>query len=1662
MKRTSKNLILSAVLSTLAISYSQAATFQWRGTTSNVWTLPGNWAATNTNGQTITAGPAPTNGTYNHRLNINNGAGNEAIYTAAFGTTNYEVVATNSRGLVIGSGAAASGGGNGTLRITGGKFITSGTLGGDVIGNGNTGALILDGGDYEASRLVAMGLGGGATSILTIGNGSTATVPTLDLNATTATISINNGTLQLNNFTRTNGTNTINIDGGTLKARQTTVNFLPDLATTSLFIKSNGATIDSNGFNITVAEPLLTDVSSTGGGLTKKGAGTLTLTGANTYTGETKVNAGKLILPATTTSLAKTTIESGASLGLSANTTGITTPELISNGGVIDLNLGLFNPSNPVPINATTLTANSNTVINISGSSIPVGTFTIIDYGTKSGTFTLGTLPNNMAATLNDTGSVLEIIVTSPSATSFIWSAVNGDWDTTTLNWNGNTAAYGEPALVSFPTAAAGIVTLTADRSPLSFSIDSNSSYFFDGPGLITGATGITKTGSGLAYFTAANSYAGNVTIQAGVVVKELADTTTGNITVSNNAAFALGENVTDGAGQTIQIAGPGLTAVKEGYAAVQRGSLSALTGNNTWAGNVIFDNTANTRIGVQDNANLTISGNITETVVGSTLAFRHGNAAGGNITLSGTGNNWTGATQIFGGGGAFILGANQTLPAAALLQVGSSGIAGATTLDLNGFQQTAAGLNRVNEDAINPAYITNNGTVDSTLTLNPLIDRGFSGIIKDGATNKINLAIGGPAVQQLTGLNTYSGSTTITNGTLRLAGAGDINSTSAILVNGAAAAIVNNSSSVVLPSVTVTAGSINGTSGFSNVTIADSSTNEVNHGNGTTDDLGFENLTFQGDAKINIRTDSQNSLNVSNTLTTTGINGIVTIDVLQAPTLNVGDEIPLILYGNFTGNISDFAAGTVAGLSGRQTASIINTGTAIALKIGGQDVRWSGAQSGVWSTTPVAGSFNWKQQPANTGTEFLSNDTVTFGDDATGTTNIVINDNTVTPTGVVFDNDVLDYTLSGTDGIATGKLSKFGLKKLTIFNANLYDGVTNLAEGVIHIQNNLALGSAIGNTVIVANAALQLSGNISVAENLMINGTGEANDGAIRSLSGNNTLTGTVALGSSGAVIAADSGSLLIDSVAGITGTGFGLKVMGSGTTTVTAGIKTGAGSVTKEGTGILNLNGPSTYTGTTTVTAGSLQFNNTTFTSSFFQIESGAVVDIKTSAFYSAATTTFSGAGTLRKSGVDTLVWQTPVVTFALASGGLIDVQEGSLTGGSNNNDIWTNNLSDLHVASGATFNGVEANVVVDVISGSGTISSGFNVASYTGGAGFTIGADNGSGSFDGLIVNGSFPGKIVKTGTGTQKLNGANTYTGTTTINGGTLVINGLQNAATGAVAVAANATLAGNGTLGGAVTNNGTIAPGDAGIGTLTVAASTSNTGAQWAIQYGAASSDKLVVNSNLDLTNTVLNLTELSAPSASSFVIAECTGTLSGSFANAPTLPSGYSLVIDTVAKQVRLEVVSAYATWANAKGLTAANDAATADPDGDGQTNLAEFAFDGHPLQAGNGVKSHVFTVDSDADLDADKELVLTIAVRKDAPAFAGLPMSSSVDGIVYTIEGSTDLMSFSTGVTVVPTPVVTNLPATSSADYVYRSFSLSGSNALSGKGFLRAKVTKP
>ena len=232
--------------------------------------------------------------------------------------------------------------------------------------------------------------------------------------------------------------------------------------------------------------------------------------------------------------------------------------------------------------------------------------------------------------------------------------------------------------------------------------------------------------------------------------------------------------------------------------------------------------------------------------------------------------------------------------------------------------------------------------------------------------------------------------------------------------------------------------------------------------------------------------------------------------------------------------------------------------------------------------------------------------------------------------------------------------------------------------------------------------------------------------------------------------------------------------------------------GGISKDGDGPMIISGPASFTGASTVLAGTLVYANA-FAASAHTIASGAVLELNTASNRFSGTTSFSGVGTLRKTGAGTIEWGSGAVTFSLGAGALIDIQEGAFIGGSYGNEIWTTNLADLNVAAGAVFNGVEANVRVNRLTGTGTIKSGYGGAGYQA---LTFGVDNGSGPFDGVITNAVSAANIVKEGTGTIVFLGANTYTGTTLVSTGTLQVGDggtIGALGTGAVTISAGATL-----------------------------------------------------------------------------------------------------------------------------------------------------------------------------------------------------------------------------------------------------------------------------
>lgn len=140
-------------------------------------------------------------------------------------------------------------------------------------------------------------------------------------------------------------------------------------------------------------------------------------------------------------------------------------------------------------------------------------------------------------------------------------------------------------------------------------------------------------------------------------------------------------------------------------------------------------------------------------------------------------------------------------------------------------------------------------------------------------------------------------------------------------------------------------------------------------------------------------------------------------------------------------------------------------------------------------------------------------------------------------------------------------------------------------------------------------------------------------------------------------------------------------------------------------------------------------------------------------------------------------------------------------------------------------------------------------------------TLGGTNtGNNTISGVIAdNNATTGRIalIKADAGTWVLSGNNTYTGSTNVTSGTLLVNGNQTSATGNVTVAAGATLGGNGTLGGATTIAGILSPGNGGIGTLNITgnttwqgASSNGTATDWIFQLGTSNSaDVLNITGN---------------------------------------------------------------------------------------------------------------------------------------------------------------------------------------------------------------------
>ena len=203
---------------------------------------------------------------------------------------------TNTFSLYVGRS-----GGNGTMNITGGGAVsnTSAYVGDD---SGSTGMVAISGDGSTWTNNGSLYVGSQGTGTVTQTGGTTSIAGTLYLgrySTGSGTYTLNGGVLAARALSAGAGAAAFNFGGGTLRATGGFSTGLPMTLTGT----GGAATVDTQSYAVT-----LSGILSGNGGITKLGAGSLTLTGANSYAGLTTVKTGTLELSA----LAESPVLAGA------------------------------------------------------------------------------------------------------------------------------------------------------------------------------------------------------------------------------------------------------------------------------------------------------------------------------------------------------------------------------------------------------------------------------------------------------------------------------------------------------------------------------------------------------------------------------------------------------------------------------------------------------------------------------------------------------------------------------------------------------------------------------------------------------------------------------------------------------------------------------------------------------------------------------------------------------------------------------------------------------------------------------------------------------------------------------------------------------------------------------------------------------------------------------------------------------------------------------------------------------------------------------------------------------------------------------------------------------------------------------------------------------
>ncbi len=931
-----------------------------------------------------------------------------------------------------------------------------------------------------------------------------------------------------------------------------------------------------------------------------------------------------------------------------------------------------------------------------------------------------------------------------------------------------------------------------------------------------------------------------------------------GTGTLNSGLIVGFANNIKNGA-STWALTGTGNAGINW---TVQQGQLigsdTAFDGNLTFASNGIGTPSAEFNQGA--------SGIYAGTISGQGQLIETG---AGTLSLSGNLSGFTGQFAINQGSVALTGSGDMH---GAEVSTTSSG------LDVSGISGTSATL----------AGISGSGTVTlgtRTLVLdNPAADT-YSGVIS--GTGAVTLQSG---TETFTGANTYSGDTTINAGTLTLTGAGTIGSGQSRLALNAGTLDASGLTAGSTLGIRSLAGGGSLTLGANNLAIAtgaDTFSGVISGSGGVTLNGGTETFsgvnTYSGGTTVNAGTlKLTGGGQIGQGQSRVALNG----GALDASGLTAGSTLAIRSLaggGGVTLGASNLSIATAADTF---SGAISGTG-GVALQVGMETFTGVNTYSGDTSINNAstlaltgAGAIGQGQsRVALTGTLDVSG--LTAGStlairSLAGSGGVTLGANNLS---IATGADTFSGVISGSGGVALNGGTE------TLSGVNTYSGDTTINAGTLALTGAGAIGQG--------QSRVALNGGTLDASGLTAGSTLD-----IRSLAGSSGVT----LGANN--LAIETGA---DSYSGVIG--------GTGGVTLQSGTETFSGVNTYTGDTSINNASTLALTGGGQIGQGQSRVA-LTGTLNVSGLTAGSTLDIRSLAG--------SGGVTL---GANTLAIATGADTFSGVIGGTggFTVNGGTETLTGNNTYTGTTAIGGgtLAFSGGGQINGSSVQMTSGTLDVSGkTAGSSLNIVSLAGGGGnVTLGnvgiaLSSATGTYDGVIAGAG----TVGINAGSEVFNGANTYSGLTSIASGATLLVGDSTHATAQVGgdVAVNGgTLGGYGTVRGSATvsNGGTLVPGAAGaIGTLTVNGDlVVGANSKLNFDFGApganfstfGQSDHVVVNGNLSVDTSTLNVNNLGSMGPGLYNLFDWGGSLSivgGGFAP----PSGMSLQILTTDKQINL------------------------------------------------------------------------------------------------------------------------------------------------------------